>query len=101
MLSLHLGHWQKMEGRMSPTFYNQWSAASLWPGAAIVRHGKDLYKAEGVVNAAEPGNHSHVRYYYLFGDPSLLVCGLLVVQVRLAMNKLKPQSLYFYFSRPL
>ena len=79
--SLHLGHWQKMEGRISPNFYNQWSAASLWPGAAIVRHGKDLYKAEGVVNAAEPGNHSHVRYYYLFGDPSLLVCGLLIVQV--------------------
>ena len=99
--SLHLGHWQKMEGRISPNFYNQWSAASLWPGAAIVRHGKDLYKAEGVVNAAEPGNHSHVRYYYLFGDPSLLVCGLLIVQVRLAMNKLKPQSLSFYFSRPL
>ena len=79
--SLHLGHWQKMEGRISPNFYNQWSAASLWPGSAIVRHGKDLYKAEGVVNAAEPGNHSHVRYFYLFGDPSLLVCGLLVVQV--------------------
>ena len=99
--SLHLGHWQKMEGRISPNFYNQWSAASLWPGAAIVRHGKDLYKAEGVVNAAEPGNHSHVRYYYLFGDPSLLVCGLLIVQVRLAMNKLKPQSLSFYFQATL
>jgi len=86
--SLHLGHWQKMEGRISPNFYNQWSAASLWPGAAIVRHGKDLYKAEGVVNAAEPGNHSHVRYYYLFGDPSLLVCGLLIAQATLVSFQL-------------
>lgn len=86
--SLHLGHWLKMEGRISPNFYNQWSAASLWPGAAIVRHGKDLYKAEGVVNAAEPGNHSHVRYFYLFGDPSLLVCGLLVVQAGLVTCQL-------------
>ena len=25
-------------------------------GQAIVRHGKDLFKAEGAVNAAEPGN---------------------------------------------
>jgi len=86
--SLHLGHWQKMEGRISPNFYNQWSAASLWPGTAIVRHGKDLYKAEGVVNAAEPGNFSHVRYFYLFGDPSLLVCGLLVVQATLVSFQL-------------
>jgi hypothetical protein len=86
--SLHLGHWARMEGRISPNFYNQWSAASLWPGAAIVRHGKDLYKAEGVVNAAEPGNPSHVRYYYLFGDPSLLVCGLLVVQASLVVCQL-------------
>jgi len=86
--SLHLGHWARMEGRISPNFYNQWSAASLWPGAAIVRHGKDLYKAEGVVNAAEPGNFSHVRYYFLFGDPSMLVCGLLVVQATLVSFQL-------------
>ena len=25
----------------------------------------------------------HVRYYYLFGDPSLLVCGLLLLQATL------------------
>jgi len=81
--SLYLGNWQKMEGRISANYYNQWSAASLWPGQAIVRHGKDLFKAEGAVNAAEPGNTGHVRYYYLFGDPSLLVCGLLLLQATL------------------
>jgi len=86
--SLHLGHWQKMEGRMSPTFYNQWSSSTLWSGSAIVRHGKDLYKAEGIINAAEPGNTTHIRFYYLFGDPSLLVCGLLVLQVSLVCIQL-------------
>ena len=40
------------------------------------------------MNAAEPGNFSHVRYYYLFGDPSLLVCGLLVVQATLVSFQL-------------
>ena len=77
-----------MEGRISANFYNQWSAASLWPGAAIVRHGKDLYKAEGPVNAAEPGNTCHMRYYFLFGDPSLLVCALLMVQASLVTFQL-------------
>ena len=33
-----------------------------------------------MVNAAEPGNTSHTRYWHLFGDPSLLVCGLLLLQ---------------------
>ena len=86
--SLYLGQWHKMEGRISANFYNQWSAASLWPGAAIVRHGKDLYKAEGPVNAAEPGNSCHMRYYFLFGDPSLLVCALLMVQASLVTFQL-------------
>jgi len=82
--SLYLGNWTKLEtGRLAAAFYNQWSAASLWPGTAIVRHGKDLYKADGVVNAAEPGNASHTRYWHLFGDPSLLVCGLLLLQASL------------------
>jgi len=96
--SLHLGHWQKMEGRMSPTFYNQWSAASLWPSSAIVRHGRDLYKADGIINAAEPGNNTHIRFYYLFGDPSLLVCGLLVIQGTLVATQLilLARSVYWY-----
>ena len=51
----------QIEGRISAAFYSQWSAASLWPSNAIVRHGKDLFRAEGVVNAAEPGNTSHTR----------------------------------------
>merc|ERR1712080_33226 len=71
-----------------PAFYNQWSAASLWPSSAIVRHGRDLYKADGIINAAEPGNTTHIRFYYLFGDPSLLVCGLLVLQVSLVCIQL-------------
>ena len=86
--SLYLGQWHKMEGRISANFYNQWSAASLWPGQAIVRHGKDLYKAEGPVNAAEPGNTCHTRYYFLFGDPSLLVCALLMLQASLVTFQL-------------
>ena len=44
---------------------------------------QDLFKADGVVNAAEPGNTSHIRYWHLFGDPSLLVCGLLLLQASL------------------
>ena len=36
--SLYLGNWTKLEtGRIAAAFYNQWSAASLWPGTAMVQ----------------------------------------------------------------
>ena len=50
---LGLGLWQRMTGsppamaRLSPTFYNTWSAAAMWPLGSIVRHGKDIFRAEG------------------------------------------------------
>ena len=101
--SLYLGIWQKMEGRVSANFYSQWSAASLWPGQAIVRHGKDLYKADGAVNAAEPGNICHMRYYLLFNDPSLQVAGLLFLQTSLIVFQFliitKSQYWYHIFSQ--
>ena len=42
----------------------RWNNTLIWPFGAIVRHGKgDLYKAEGDVNCAEPGNSSQSRFY--------------------------------------
>ena len=28
-----------------------------------MKHCRDLYKAEGISNAAEPGNQAHARFY--------------------------------------
>lgn len=43
-------------------FY-RWDESTLWSQGALVRHSKDLYKAEGVATAAEPGNSMHCRFY--------------------------------------
>jgi len=77
---LGLGIWQRVTGRLSASFYSTWTAATMWPLGSIVRHGKDLYRAEGVVNAAEPGNTNHIRYYYLFSDPSVGTACVLSLQ---------------------
>lgn len=78
--AMHLGQWTKIEGRVSPNFYCQWAPSTSWSANAIVRHGKDLFKAEGLSNAAEPGNLGQIRFYWLFKDPSLGVGVLLVCQ---------------------
>ena len=65
--AIMLGHWTKVEDRrISHTFYSQWSSSTVWPINSIVRHGKDLYKSEGVRNCAEPGNLSQSKFYVSF-----------------------------------
>lgn len=61
--SLHLGGWSKLQNRTIQVPYNNWAAEILWPPGAIVKHLKEFYKAEGITNAAEPGNASHARLF--------------------------------------
>ncbi len=49
--------------QMSPNFYNAWTANSFWPKGSIVRHGRDLFRAEGAANAAEPDDVGQSRFY--------------------------------------
>ena len=44
-------------------FHHRWSSSQVWPSGSFVRHGKDLYKAEGQRNCAEPGNAGQSRFY--------------------------------------
>jgi len=85
---LGLGIWGKMTGRLSASFYSTWSGANMWSAGSIVRHGKDIYRAEGPVNAAEPGNPQHIRYYHLFHDPSIATACILTVQGLLVLGQL-------------
>lgn len=41
----------------------RWAESTLWHQGALVKHCKELYKAEGISNAAEPGNPTHTRFY--------------------------------------
>ena len=50
-------------GRVSPNFYAQWEGGQAWARGTIVRYGKDLYRAEGLTNTAEPGNSLQSRFY--------------------------------------
>lgn len=83
--AVKLGQWTKVEGRISYAFYSQWSPSTVWPSGSFVRHGKDLYKAEGVPSCAEPGNTSQSRFYSVFHEPTSILGGLLMVQSGLVL----------------
>lgn len=78
--ALHLGRWQRIETRNLHIPYSPWSDTILWHQGALVKHTKELFRAEGITNAAEPGNATHSRFYAVFMNPSLLLCSLLGLQ---------------------
>lgn len=77
--ALHLGRWQKVEGRHAHVPYNAWSELTVWPQGALVKHVRGLFKAEGINVTAEPGNTMHGRFYFLFHQPMRVVNWLLVL----------------------
>ncbi|XP_048769380.1 transmembrane protein 39A-like isoform X1 [Ostrea edulis] len=77
--ALHLGRWQKVEGRHAHVPYNAWSELTVWPQGALVKHVKGLFKADGINVTAEPGNGMHGRFYFLFHQPMRVVNWLLIL----------------------
>ncbi|KAK9501847.1 hypothetical protein O3M35_012499 [Rhynocoris fuscipes] len=86
--ALHLGKWAKVEGRSCHLPSHVWADTTLWQQGALVKHCKELYKAEGISNAAEPGNSSHSRFYAVFQNPSLLFCALVALQLSLVLMQI-------------
>ncbi|KAB7505970.1 Transmembrane protein 39A [Armadillidium nasatum] len=76
--SLHLGGWAKLESRATQAPFNNWTPTILWPQGAHVKYMKEFYRAEGITNAAEPGNSTHARLYMLFCEPWRLQLMLVV-----------------------
>ncbi|XP_023020616.1 transmembrane protein 39A [Leptinotarsa decemlineata] len=69
--ALHLGAWEKLEtGRTMLLVNNTWKEDILWPYGALVRYGKDIWRAQGDCNSSEPGNVGLKRFYYIFKNPT-------------------------------
>ncbi|CAL1277398.1 unnamed protein product [Larinioides sclopetarius] len=68
--ALHLGRWQRVEIKNVHVPYSTWTESAMWNQGALVKHSKELFKAEGISNAAEPGHSGHSRFYSLFKNPA-------------------------------
>lgn len=79
--SVHLGRWSKLEGCRSHLPTHTWVEGTVWPSGSLVRHSREIFRAEGVQSvSAEPGNSAHARFYMVFHNPGLLLGALLVLQ---------------------
>lgn len=66
--ALHLGTWIKVETRNIMPVNNKWNEETLYPYGALVRHGKDMYRAQGECNSSEPSNTSNIRFHVSCND---------------------------------
>ncbi|KDR22636.1 hypothetical protein L798_12768 [Zootermopsis nevadensis] len=83
--ALHLGRWVRIDGRPSHIPAHMWAHSTLWHQGAFVKHCRELYKAEGISNAAEPGNQTHARFYAVFNNPSVFLSSLWGLQLSLVI----------------
>lgn len=73
--ALHLGTWEKLEtGRTMLLVNNTWKDDVLWPYGALVRHGRDIWRAQGDCNSSEPGNVGLKRFYVSVNRFRMFVC---------------------------
>lgn len=74
-VACHLGKWTNLSGLRPNHIPSQlWSAELVFPPGAIVKHQRELYKAEGLICAAsEPGNVTHQRFQSLFNGSAFPV----------------------------
>lgn len=86
--ALHLGKWVKVEGRACHLPSHVWSDSILWQQGALVKYCKEFYKAEGISNAAEPGNSYHTRFYSIFHNPAFFLCSLVGLQLSFVLLQL-------------
>lgn len=69
--ALHLGIWEKLETNRTILLVNNiWQEDILWPFGALVRYGRDIWRAQGDCNASEPGNVGLRRFYSIFKNPT-------------------------------
>ncbi|XP_056637192.1 transmembrane protein 39A [Diorhabda carinulata] len=69
--ALHLGTWEKLEtGRTMLLVNNIWKEDIMWPYGALVKFGKDIWRAQGDCNSSQPGNVALRRFYHVFKNPT-------------------------------
>ncbi|ODM95140.1 Transmembrane protein [Orchesella cincta] len=95
-IACHLGRWTKLRPTHIPS--NSWSGEFLFTPGSIVKHQRELYKAEGLLCiASEPGNNAHMRFQLLFSGsafPKLLVSYHLCVLMLCFIILLKTSEWY-------
>jgi len=68
-VACHLGRWTKLRPSHIPS--QTWLGDSIFPPGSVVKHQRELYKAEGIRStASEPGNSTHQKFEVMFSGSS-------------------------------
>ncbi|XP_068147499.1 transmembrane protein 39A [Drosophila tropicalis] len=97
--TLHLGCWHRMDATdpnpsqliLAANAYT-WSKFLIYPQNTVVKHNGGLYRSQGPVTVAMPGNASHVRFYKLFHNPTVIYSTLATLQAAVLLVEIASLS---------
>ncbi|ALC42458.1 CG13016, partial [Drosophila busckii] len=86
--TLHLGCWQRMDRDLQAAPSQlivaanalNWNRYAVYGNGTVVKHMGGLFRSQGLVTVATPGNASHVRFYKLFQNPTIIYSTLATLQ---------------------
>ncbi|XP_016930526.3 transmembrane protein 39A-B [Drosophila suzukii] len=104
--TLHLGCWQRIDREPAPSQLIvaanalAWSKYSSYNHGTVVKHNGGLYRSQGLVTVATPGNASHARFYKLFHNPTIIYSTLAILQAAVLLveiGSLSAESVEWHF----
>ncbi|XP_030563589.1 transmembrane protein 39A [Drosophila novamexicana] len=98
--TLHLGSWQRMDrdtqGVPSQLIVaanaQTWAKYTVYGHGTVVKHNGALYRSHGLVTVATPGNASHLRFYKLFHNPTVIYSTLATLQAAVLLVEIASLS---------
>ncbi|XP_034652669.1 transmembrane protein 39A [Drosophila subobscura] len=96
--TLHLGCWQRIDRDPAPSQLIvaasafTWSKFTAYGHGIVVKHNGGLYRSLGLVTVATPGNASHVRFYKLFHNPTVIYSTLATLQAAILLVEIASLS---------
>ncbi|XP_075975693.1 transmembrane protein 39A [Anticarsia gemmatalis] len=86
--ALHLGRWRPDNTCTEGCEVSEWCGARVWARGARVLAGSRTFVALSPAVAADPNSVAHSRFHTVFVNPSLLLCGMLCLQLSLIVLQL-------------
>ncbi|CAB3254955.1 unnamed protein product [Arctia plantaginis] len=86
--ALHLGRWRRDAASSDSCEAVPWCPERVWSFGSKVTLDSRTYIAVSPAVAANPASVAHSRFYTVFVNPSLLLCGMLCLQLSLIVLQL-------------
>lgn len=86
--AIHLGQWSRLAPRTGHPPPQPWLDSIVFTKGSYVKYSGEVFKSVSSCTSAIPTSSSHLRFYWLFRNPSILYLIIAGVQVFVVVSQL-------------